>query len=91
MEIQLDLNLECKSAEQLRFDIMQAQIDAMHESMGKVRRKLFAEMTAVKRICEELQRENATLKASVNDQAISKVEWIYGRPGSLFEIQEAVG
>ena len=39
--VQLELNFQEKSFEEMTLISMQKQLDAMHESMGKVRRKLF--------------------------------------------------
>jgi ABC-type phosphate transport system auxiliary subunit len=92
-ELQLELNIFNKSPEELRFLEMQQQIDAMCESMGKVRRKLFAEMTEMKKQYTSLQNENAELRSALRHLKGDKFEWTYQENGNLFNLdqKEAVG
>ncbi|MFI5420119.1 MAG: hypothetical protein ACHQ1H_04050 [Nitrososphaerales archaeon] len=62
MEIQLEFNFDNKTPDELRLSLMQAQIDQMGDSMGKVRRKMFAELGEMKKVCAVLQQENDELK-----------------------------
>lgn len=63
--MQLYLNLDNVPEEDHHLAMMQRQIDELVESMGKVRRKMFAELGEVKRICADLQAENANLKKAL--------------------------
>ncbi len=92
--IQLELNIENKSPEEMRFYLMQKQINEMSDSMGKVRRRLFSEIGEMKKICAALQKENDDLKAALKEVKHGKSQWSYGHDGNLFDIttlQEAVG
>jgi hypothetical protein len=60
--MQLYLNLDNLTEEEHYLATMQRQIDELVESMGKVRRKMFAELGEVKKICSDLKEENAHLR-----------------------------
>jgi hypothetical protein len=68
---------------------MQKQIDAISASSGKVRRKLFAEIGALHKICVEMQRENVELKQMLNVLRDEKIEWNYIQNDKLFEVINA--
>lgn len=92
--IQLELNIHAESQEDFKLSCMQKQIDEICVSMGKVRRKLFAEMGEVKKLCHSLERENKELKSLLEDLKNEKVKWVYAQEGYLFNVsehKEAVG
>jgi hypothetical protein len=82
--IQLEFDLHFVDPQDKKFILLQKQIDTMEESMGKVRRKLFAEWQSVKKLCEELKQENECLKSMILEMKSKKNEWSYGKDGSLF-------
>lgn len=84
--IQLELNFQEKSFEEMTLISMQKQLDAMSESMGKVRRKLFGEMGEMKKLYAVLFQENEQLKSQIRTLAPQKTEWIYGNGENLFDI-----
>lgn len=86
-DIQLKFNIEDKSSEEMKFSIMQNQIDALNESMGKVRRKLFAEVGVIKKMYVEIQLENEKLKKELSLLKNEKTQWIYCQDECL--LQEA--
>ena len=88
MEIQLEINLENKSQEELRFSDFQRQIDMMNESFGKVRRRLFCELGEMKTMYIEIQKENEYLKTTVKGLRNEKTEWIYAQGDCLFDVRE---
>lgn len=88
MTIQLQLNLENESPENLKLNAMQKQIDVMNESVGKVRKKLFAELGEFKKLLHLLKGENENLKQSIREIKGEKIEWLYTQEDSLFEIKE---
>jgi len=77
MELQFNLNLDDKTEVEIKLDILQKQIDAIEESTGKVRRKLFAELGELKKICGSLQIENETLKSELLAVKNVKNDWQY--------------
>ena len=85
--MQLELNIESKSEEELKSEIMQKQIDALSESLTKVRKKLFAEVGALKKLCGELQQANEILKTSIERVDPEKIQWVYGEGESLFQVE----
>lgn len=66
LAIQLEFNLDNKTAEQLALVDMQKQIEEMMDSLGKVRRKIFSEVGEIKKLCATLQRENEELRLIVS-------------------------
>jgi hypothetical protein len=82
MEIQLELPMAQSQGPMAE---MQVQIDAMAESMGKVRRKLFAKMSELERAYLSIEAENHDLKCAIRDIRGDKMEWLYCQNGSLFE------
>lgn len=90
----LELNIESELETGNRFEDMQKQIELMDESMGKVRRSLFAQMTELKKLCLELKTENQEMKNILGKLSNEKTKWIYGQNDCLFDVQkhqEAVG
>jgi len=83
--VQLELNFQQKSATELTLSSMQQQLDAMNESMGKVRRKLFGEMGEMKKLYAALFAENETLKTQIKTLMPEKTEWLYQNGETLFE------
>ena len=84
---QLELNLQDLSPAELKMHQMQAQIDAACDSMGKVRRKLFAEWGEAKKEIAALRTENAELRQKLVLQ-LPKTEWIYGHGEHLFALPQ---
>jgi hypothetical protein len=84
---QLELNLQSDS-EDLKFCLVQNQIDAINDSMGKVRRKLFSELGEIKKMFFELKKENEFLKAEVKSLKNETTEWNYGTGDCLFDVRE---
>lgn len=67
---------------------MQSQIDAIAVSSGKVRRRMFAELGELKKLCQLLAIENEMLKDMLREKKREKTEWLYGGE-DLFKIMEA--
>jgi hypothetical protein len=65
--IQLELNLDCVSQEAMEMLYMQKQVNEVHVSVNKVRRKLFAEIGELKKSLAEIQLENLQLKEQVRE------------------------
>jgi regulator of replication initiation timing len=82
---QLELNLQDLSPQELKMHQMQAQIDAACDSMGKVRRKLFAEWGETKKEIAALRLEKAELREKLSAPS-KKTEWIYGHGEHLFAL-----
>lgn len=86
-EIQLELNIDNFSRDDLRLQEMQKQIDSVCESMGKVRRKLFSEMSEMKKIISELQTQNIELREKLRQMSNERVDWDYRKEDCLFDIR----
>ena len=82
--IQLEFNIESVPEDEHRMSQMQKQIDDAVESMGKVRRRMFHELGAMKQAIAALQAENIELKQMVRKLTNQKIEWIYGEKEQLF-------
>lgn len=89
--IQLELNVDNKTPEEMHLLIMQKQIDEMNLSMGKVRRKLFSEITEVKKQCAEMALENQKLKTLLGELRNEPLSWVYKKNESLFEVVDFHG
>lgn len=90
VDIQLELNIDNRSVEDVRADIMQKQMDAIHESLTKTRKKLFAEVGNLKKLLGEILIENDRLKDALSKTNHEKVEWIYKQEDSLFDVKEKI-
>jgi hypothetical protein len=77
MAIQLEFNIDDQSELEIKLGHMQKKLDEMVESMGKVRRKLFSEMT-------EIKKQNLVLKLKLEEITHVNPTWIYGQSDSLF-------
>lgn len=76
---------------QLSFDIIQPdpyqeQLDAMHESMGKMRRSLFAQLGELKKQYFNLKTENEDLREQLKQLTQEKTNWQYGQGNCLFDV-----
>ena len=72
--IQLEFPLQENELEKTEIDpfsSMQAKINEAIESMGKVRKKLFAKMTEIEKMCLELKDENTLLKSLLGEEYVS--------------------
>jgi len=65
--VQLELNLDCVSKEAMEMLYMQKQVNEVHVSVNKVRRKLFAEIGDLKKSLAEIQLENLQLREQVRE------------------------
>lgn len=83
--IQLEFNLKNESESDYRISLIQQQIDQMNESMGKVRRKIFSELSEVKKLCQSLQEENESFKNALKELRNEKTEWDYDKNDLLFK------
>ena len=88
MEIQLELNIENKSPEEMSLSLMQKQFDELTVSMGKVRRKIFAELGEMKKLMGLVQQENEELKSILKDATHGKTQWTYAQNGCLFDVSK---
>lgn len=88
IEIQLELNIENKDPKDFQLDCMQKQIDLMNESMGKVRKKLFSEISEMKKLYLNLHKENEELKTIIRKINHEKTEWVYTQGDYLFDVRE---
>lgn len=79
--IELEFNFQNKTDEEMTLFLMQKQIDAMQESVNKVRKKLFSEIGEIKRLCADLKLENEKLKIMLK---IEKNSWEYKKEDYLF-------
>lgn len=65
--IQLEFDLKSELDSDKKLDFMQKQIDELIESMGKVRKKLFSEMSEMKKVFNQIIIENQELKNSIEE------------------------
>ena len=65
--VQLEFSIFDETDTEVRIRQLQSQIDEMEESMGKVRRRLFYQLSEVQKICFNLQNENLELKKIIKE------------------------
>ena len=98
-DVQLELNLEECSPEEMKLYLMQKQIDEACLSMDKVRKKLFAELGVAKKMISSLQASNELLKdsnaqlwdllkAQSHEKQEPETQWSYGKNDCLFDVLE---
>jgi hypothetical protein len=85
IEVQLELNIQNAPESDVRLALMQKQIDGIHDSMGKVRRRIFAEVSEMKKLYVSLQQENEMLKNELALLKDQKTEWLYCQDGFLLK------
>lgn len=85
--IQLEINFKNENESDYRISQMETQLNQMHESMGKVRRKIFSEVGELKKLCQSLKEENESLKIALKELLNEKNTWEYGKDNCLFKIQ----
>jgi len=82
MEVQLKLNLDNLDKTDLRIREMEERFNALSDSMGKVRRRMFQELGEVKKMVAFLQAENSELKAAIRQ----KLEYEYLKDDYLVRV-----
>lgn len=89
--IQMELNLDNKSEQELQFEEIRKELADTKESLRKIQKKLFGEMAILKKVCLTLQKEIQDLKETQVTKKETNV-WLYGKGDCLFieEKQEAV-
>jgi hypothetical protein len=87
-DFQLEFNITNDPEAEFKLACMQKQIDDMSVSVGKVRRRMFAELSEVKKLVSLLQIENESLKQMMKADKNEKIEWVYGEGGCLFDIRD---
>lgn len=86
---QLEINFDNLNDEERRLLMMQDQIDNMSESMRKVRKKLFGDMSELKKDLSKLKIENEFLTDKLYEMdKKKKEEWVYNEGGYLFHLYE---
>lgn len=86
MQLQLDIYTQNSD-----LFLLQQQIDAQVEAVRKLRKKLFAELSTLKKSHSELHQENIKLKEIVYELANKKTDWIYRQNGCLFDVPANTG
>jgi septal ring factor EnvC (AmiA/AmiB activator) len=84
--IQLEFNLNNENETDIRISQIQNQVDNMNQSMDKVRKKLFAQMNELKKICADLKCENEDLKKLLGELKNEKTIWSYNQGECLFQV-----
>lgn len=70
-------------------ELLNKKLDETIESLGKVRRKLFAEVGLLKTQIALLQKDNEKLQSQISELRGDKIEFDYSKDGFLFDIKEA--
>lgn len=87
LNVQLEFNFENETKEKIEFDILQKQITALAESQNKVRKKLFAENSHLKKRLLEAETQIQELKNRLSDKKETEFEYISAE--NLFELKQA--
>ena len=94
-EIQLELNIsniDQSDANLSQCDVdtklqnMQLQLDALNESMSKVRKKLFARVSELQKTCRNLEIQNQNLTKKLQQLTQERQDWNYLEGDNLFQL-----
>jgi len=85
MAIQLELNLFDLSDSDHKLDQMQRQIEDMHDSFSKVRRKMFYQIAEMNKVILSIQKENSELKERLRKLHETKT---HEKENYLFNVSE---
>ncbi len=99
INLQLEMNLDNLSNNDLKFVEMEKQINTMSESLHKVRKKLFAEIGELKKTLTSVQLSNVEILQQLHEAneklgVRNDVKFSYEKKDCLFsiaEVQEATG
>lgn len=69
-------------------DAMFLEIEALRDSMGKVRRKVFCELSETKKLLFSVQTELVDLKNQLLELQSKKMDWEYIQGEDLFTLVE---
>jgi hypothetical protein len=83
--IQLEFDIENKCDVERKIDYMEKHIAALDNSLTSVRKRLFAEVNQLRKMCDKLNRENHDLRYKIVGE---KIEWNYESDEVLFEVVE---
>ena len=87
--MQLEFNIYNKTCKEMDDYLLQKQLDELTNSLGRVRKKLFAELSEVKSMCSKLNQENEELKSLLEEMKDEKTEWTYREGDHLFRVRES--
>lgn len=83
--IQMELNLDNKSDIELKVDELKVELANTKESLRKIQKKLFGEMSLLRKVCLTQQKEIQELRDERQDNKYQKpVTWIYEKGDCLF-------
>lgn len=83
--IQMELNLDNKSDIELKVDELKVELANTKESLRKIQKKLFGEMSLLRKVCLTQQKEIQELRDERQDNKHQKpVTWIYEKGDCLF-------
>lgn len=86
--IQLEFNIIDENEDDVKISFLQKQIDKLNESMGKIRKKLFSQVTQLERLCFELKLENQELRKVIQCKQHEIIKWEYGQGEHLFSMKQ---
>ncbi len=84
--IQLEFNIDDMPEEDFRLKNLEKHINDTIDMLKRTDRRLFAEMSTMKKTISELTIQNQNLKHQINGLTNAKKEWIYAQGDNLFDI-----
>lgn len=88
--VQLEFSIQDENEADAKIQFLQKQIDTMSESMDKVRRKLFAQMGEIQKLCQTLKQENQELRLALLNKNSEEEIWEYGQGEHLFLLKTKI-
>jgi len=86
--IQLEFDLNNDAGKDPELLSLRQEVEAMKESMGKVRRKMFSELGELKKGYLALYLEHEKAKEDLRKLKNEKIEWVYGEGEYLFQVNQ---
>lgn len=65
---------------------LHSRVDEVSDSLSKVRKRLFAEISSLKKLCKELMQENLDMRAAIDKLSGKEAALTYLEDGCLFKM-----
>ena len=83
---QLEFSISNETELELRLKEMEKHLEEMHQTVDKVRKRLFSEIGNLKYLLEEMRLENFSLKETIRRMTDEKTPWVYKQKDNLFDL-----
>lgn len=82
--IQLEFPIKDETDVEIKINYVQKENALLRESLRKIQKRLFAEVSDLRKLCIMEMQEKEELKSLVRKMINEKAEWLYGEANCLF-------